>query len=201
MINHPYEEGCEFQFDLNDLPFDCYNVWNGPMRLQNFQAVAHWQGMLEEGRKVPICGGSDYHRDLPFLYPGAPATCVYARSNSVKEILEAIRLGHAYIIYAPEGPTLEMTAGDAILGDTVPWPKVKDIEITLEGLQSGDTVQLITGRESITLLEAPASGNYRTVYTMEEPGFARVAVLRFFLPGIPVLPALLSNPLYFDQGR
>lgn len=201
MINHPFEEGCEFQFDLSELPFDCLNIWNGPMRLQNFQAVALWQEMLEEGKKVPICGGSDFHRDMPFLYPGAPATCVYARSASPQDILEAIKQGHAYIIYAPDGPTLEMTAGEAIVGDTVSWPEVKAMEITLDGLQAGDTVQVITARESKTILEAPASGRYRTSYTMEVPGFARVAVLRFFLPGIPVLPALLSNPIYFEPRR
>lgn len=201
MINHPFEEGNEFQFDLEELPFDCLNVWNGPMRMQNFQAVALWQSMLEEGKKVPICGGSDYHRDMPFLYPGAPATCVYARSAGVEDILEALRRGHAYIIYAPDGPTLEMRAGKAILGDTVPWPVVKEMEIALEGLQAGDKVQVITARKSETILEAPAPGSYRATYTMEEPGFARLVVVRFFLPGIPELPALLSNPIYFEESR
>jgi hypothetical protein len=33
---------------------------------------------------------------------------------------------------------------------------------------------------------------------MPRPGFARVEVLRSFLPGVPMLPALISNPIYFD---
>ncbi|MGB4215225.1 MAG: hypothetical protein WBK64_10355, partial [Dethiobacteria bacterium] len=96
---------------------------------------------------------------------------------------------------------LEMRAGKAILGDTVPWPVVKEMEIALEGLQAGDKVQVITARKSETILEAPAPGSYRATYTMEEPGFARLVVVRFFLPGIPELPALLSNPIYFEESR
>jgi len=33
---------------------------------------------------------------------------------------------------------------------------------------------------------------------METPGFARVEILREFVPGLPMLPALISNPIYFD---
>jgi len=35
-------------------------------------------------------------------------------------------------------------------------------------------------------------------YTMDAAGFARVEILRGFLPGLPMLPALISNPIYFD---
>ncbi len=30
------------------------------------------------------------------------------------------------------------------------------------------------------------------------PGFLRVEIYRTFLPGVPPLPALISNPIYFD---
>jgi hypothetical protein len=33
---------------------------------------------------------------------------------------------------------------------------------------------------------------------MQAAGFARVEILRKFLPGLPLLPALISNPIYFD---
>ncbi len=39
----------------------------------------------------------------------------------------------------------------------------------------------------------------RGVYTMEAAGFARIEILRGFLPGLPLLPALISNPIYFDE--
>jgi hypothetical protein len=34
---------------------------------------------------------------------------------------------------------------------------------------------------------------------METPGFARMEIQRGFLPGLPLLPALISNPIYFDK--
>jgi hypothetical protein len=33
---------------------------------------------------------------------------------------------------------------------------------------------------------------------MQAAGFAYIEVLRSFLPGLPLLPALISNPIYFD---
>ncbi len=71
-INHPCDAVCPFLFDMNSLPFDCLEIWNGPMRGSNLQAIGLWQSMLLAGKKVPICGGSDYHRDSLLLFPGGP---------------------------------------------------------------------------------------------------------------------------------
>ncbi|TLN07781.1 hypothetical protein FDZ74_12480, partial [bacterium] len=77
-INHPLDENCGFRFDMARLPFDCLEVWNGPMREYNFKAIGLWQQMLSAGRKIPICGGSDYHRDTPFIFLGGPTMCLFA---------------------------------------------------------------------------------------------------------------------------
>jgi hypothetical protein len=197
-LNHPFEEGCGFQFDMHSLPFDCLEVWNGPMRESNLRAVGLWQNLLAAGEKIAISGGSDYHRDTPFIFLGGPTTCVFAQSAGVSDILSALRQGHAYITFAPGGPSLEMYAGDAILGDTVNWPEVADLRIAVGGLDQGDVVRLVTAQGSVDLIEAPAAGKFETTYHMQAPGFARIEVLRAFLPGIPRLPALLSNPIYFS---
>jgi hypothetical protein len=199
-INHPFEEICPFLFDIETLPFDCLEIWNGPMRVSNLQAVGLWQSMLMAGAKVPICGGSDYHRDQLFIFPAGPTTCVYAMSPSVADILSGLRQGHAYITFAPNGPALEMTAGDAILGDSVPFSRVKQIQIKASGLLAGDVLQVVTATGSTPILKAETDGDFRGVYTMESPGFARVEILRGFLPGLPILPALISNPIYFEAG-
>jgi hypothetical protein len=86
------------------------------------------------------------------------------------------------------------------LGDTVAWPEVKELRIALDGLEKGDVVRLVTSQGAINLLEAPASGCLETTHLIDAPGFARVEVLRAFLPGIPRLPALLSNPIYFEKN-
>jgi hypothetical protein len=197
-INHPCDAVCPFLFDMNSLPFDCLEIWNGPMRGSNLQAIGLWQSMLMVGKKVPICGGSDYHRDSLLLFPGGPTTCVYAMSSSTRDILSGLKLGHAYITYSVKGPKLEMTAGEAILGDSVEFSRVKQIEYKVSRLLAGDVVQVVTKQGSTPVLKAETDGEMRGGYVMEAAGFAFIEVLRSFLPGLPLLPALISNPIYFD---
>ncbi|HOU13246.1 MAG TPA: CehA/McbA family metallohydrolase [Anaerolineae bacterium] len=197
-IAHPFDESCPFLFDLDALPFDCIEVWNGPMRPANLHALGWWHRLLAAGKKIPVCGGSDYHRSQLFLFPGGPTTCVYALSAGASDILAALRAGHAYIVFAPDGPTLDMTAGEAMLGDSVPFARVKEMQVHVTGLHAGDMLQVVTAQGSTVLLKAEAPGDFYGSYTMEAPGFARVEILREFVPGVPMLPALISNPIYFE---
>jgi hypothetical protein len=200
VVNHPFEEICPFQFDLNLFPFDCLEIWNGPMRESNLRAVGLWHSLLLAGKKIPACGGSDYHRSQLFLFPGGPTTCVYAMSTSPGDILFGLRQGHAYITFSPNGPSLEMTAGEAILGDSVPFSGVREVRIKAGNLQAGDILQVVTPQGSTPLLQAEAAGDLEAVYTMQAVGFVRVEILRRFLPGLPMLPALIANPIYFEAG-
>lgn len=200
MINHPMDESCGFALDWRNLPFDIFEIWNGPMRESNLRAVGLWHSLLAAEHKIPACGGSDFHRDGLFIFPGGPTTCVYALSASPADILQALRAGHAYITYAPDGPWLELRAGEALMGDTVSWPTVQTLEINAGGLVQGDVLRVVTGAGSEVLVQAPSAGDFSARYTVSAPGFARVEVLRAFLPGLPLLPALISNPVYFDAG-
>jgi len=198
VINHPFEEICSFQFNLQQLPFDCIEVWNGPMRESNLKAVGMWQQMLGAGQKIPICGGSDYHRDTPFIFLGGPTMGLYAGSHGTSDLLAAMRKGNGFITFAPNGPTLALSAGEAIMGESVRWSDVHEFRIQADGLLAGDILRVVTGQRSEVLLQAPSDGSADLVYPMDAPGFARVEILRAFLPGLPMLPALLSNPIYFD---
>jgi hypothetical protein len=198
VINHPFDAGVPFRFDLNALPFDAIEIWNGPMREDNLRAVGFWHGLLAAGKKIPAVGGSDYHRDTPFIFLGGPTTCVYALSAGRGDILSALRQGHTYITFAPNAPVLCLTAGAAMLGDTVRWEETRQMRIELDGLEAGDVVRVVTAESEATLFQAPERGDFVLDYAMEKPGFARVEVLRTFIPGVPPLPALISNPIYFD---
>jgi hypothetical protein len=197
-INHPFEEIALFKFDFNSLPYDCMEIWNGPMRASNLKAIGLWQQLLVSGKKVPISAGSDYHRDTPFIFLGGPTMCVYSMSYGCSDILEAVRSGHGFITFAPNGPTLEMTAGSAIMGDSVCWSDKKEVEIIVDGLQAGDILRIISNKDSRDILEAKTDGKVTLHQAVTEPGFSRVEILRAFLPGLPMLPALVSNPIYFD---
>ena len=198
-VNHPFEGNSSFRFDMQSIPFDCLQVWNGPMRESNLRAVGLWQQMLMAGRRVPICGGSDYHRDTPFIFLGGPTMCVFTMSAGMSDILDALRKGHGYLTFAPNGPELEMTAGTRMMGDEVEWATCREVEIHARGLLAGDEVKVITNTGSETLYKAESDGFLQATYHMKAPGFARVEVERAFLPGLPMLPALLSNPIYFRE--
>jgi hypothetical protein len=197
-VNHPFESGCEFIFDLKSFHFDCLEVWNGPMRESNLRAIGLWQHLLTSGMKIPACGGSDYHRDTPFIFLGGPTLGVFAMSTSVTDILDAVKKGHSFITFAPNGPTLEMHAGEAMMGDSVRWTENLMLEIHAEGLEKGDVIRLISADNASPILDSPNKGDFSTSLLVEKPGFLRVEILRAFLPGLPLLPALISNPIYFS---
>ncbi len=198
MLNHPFEEACPFQFPLEELPFDCLEIWNGPMRESNLRAVGLWQGLLAQGKKIPAVGGSDYHRDTPFIFLGGPTTCVWAMSNSPADILEALKQGHSYLTFAPNGPELEFDEGETLPGDMLDLARARGLQVRAGGLLAGDVVRLVTAAGADVLLRASENGQFHGRYAPERSGFARVEVLRAFLPGLPLLPALISNPVYFE---
>jgi len=198
-LNHPFEESCPYLYDLDALPFDALEVWNGPMRESNLRSIALWQGLLASGKKVPICGGSDYHCDRLFQILGGPTICVFAPSASMADILTAVHKGHSFITFSPEGPTLHMGCGEAIMGDSLLYEEGRVLNLDLKGLQKDDVIKLITPDDNVDLFTAPLAGEFKVEAPVKAPGFMRVEVWRTFLPGIPPLLALVSNPIYFDQ--
>ncbi|MBN1247038.1 MAG: CehA/McbA family metallohydrolase, partial [Anaerolineae bacterium] len=199
VIAHPFEEPYAFKFDTARLPFDCLEVWNGPMRESNLRAVSYWLEMLAAGKKVAITGGSDYHRDGLFQILGGPCMGVYAASDSPQALLAAVREGHSFVTFAPNGPTLAVTCEGAILGDAVAWRSGLAMRLRAEGLKAGDSVKVVSGQGSRDIFRAPSDGALDLEIPVEAPGFAVVQIWRTFLPGIPPLPALLSNPIYFEE--
>lgn len=198
VINHPCDELCPFTFEMNTLPFDCLEVWNGPMRDSNLRAIGLWQQRLLNGQKLSAICGSDYHRDSLFQILGGPCLGVYAKSNGKSDILAAMLAGHSFITFQPNGPSLEMHSEDAIMGDSLPWSHTSQVEIRLEKLTRGDSVRLVTPMGSEELFIAPDNGQFSLEYPVRQTGFVRLEIWRTFLPGVQPLPALISNPIYFD---
>jgi hypothetical protein len=86
------------------------------------------------------------------------------------------------------------------MGDTVNWDENQRLEIEAQRLQQGDVVHLIHNQESFDLFHVPSDGDCSLTYPVSAPGFVRVEIYRTFLPGIPPLPALITNPIYFSEG-
>jgi hypothetical protein len=127
-----------------------------------------------------------------------PAVAALYTASATQRILSALKMGHAFITFSTFGPTLEITAGEALMGDSVKLSEVNQVQFTARGLFAGDVVQMVTSHGSTALVKAESNGDMRGVYTMPGPGFAHIEILRSFLPGLPLLPALIANPIYFD---
>ena len=165
VVNHPCDENCGFQFDLEGLPFDLLEIWNGPMREYNLHAIALWQSMLAKGYKIPAVGGSDYHRDNLFQILGGPSMGVYSLSNAPEDILAALKAGHSFITFAPRGPRLDMRVGEAEMGDTVPWSPGLEVSININKLQRGDVVRLVSQTKIEDIFQSPNDGDVTLSFT------------------------------------
>jgi hypothetical protein len=153
--------------------------------------------MLVKGYKIPAIGGSDYHRDNLFQILGGPSMGVYSLSNAPDDILAALKAGHSFITFAPRGPRLDMRVGETEMGDTLSWSPGLEVSIKVDKLQRGDVVRVVSQTKSEDFFQAPNDGDVALSVPVVEPGFIRVEVHRVFLPGVPPLPALISNPIFF----
>jgi len=220
VINHPFDPLYGFHFPMDHLHADMIEVWNGPMRESNLRAIGAWQHQLVAGQRIVACCGSDYHRDNLFQYLGGPCMGVYADSPSAVDLLAALVQGHSFMVYGPDGPEVLLSvsqimtdnnqtnqsmadsimACDAIIGDTVRSARPVDLLILADRLQKDDQIRLITAAGVVATWTAGEQGRLETTYRMHSDGFARLEIHRVFVPGLPALPALVSNPIYFADA-
>ena len=146
-INHPVLDlgslclGCAW--DLGTDGVDAVEIQNGAYSLTGTlfyrNAVAFWDALLDEGTHVAAIGGSDDHRagiDLDSLQSpiGSPTTMVYADELSVAAIVAGVRAGRTVVkLEGADDPMVELSAGEAMVGDTVDGP------VTLRAVVTGAT--------------------------------------------------------------
>ncbi len=198
VINHPFCPWCGWRWGMEKVPFDGVEVWNGGLEPENNQACLNWwDDRLKEGKRIPITGGSDFHKYEPGSMPASPCTCVYALSNSAEDILEGLKKGHSFLTISPEGPMMETCAEEALLGDEI--PKGTEIQFTFRNLKRGDILSLVSqeGREEIFC----ESDRLSIVRTAGEPGYLRAEIRRSLFNGCLQIPVLLSNPYYITGEK
>lgn len=86
------------------------------------------------------------------------------------------------------------------MGEVVSLANTREIQIHVSGLRKGDVLQIVTAQDNTPLLKSESDGRFDGIYKMNEAGFARIEILREFIPGVPLLPALISNPIYFETA-
>ena len=200
-INHPYEANFGFQYDLDLVDHDLIEVWNGPMRPTNLEAIARWDGMLKAGRRQVATCGSDYHEDTFFQRLASPCIYVLADSNSESDILKAVKAGRSYFTFSPTKLQLLLDVDGETYGSSIAWRVGMQASLKGLALEKGDVIRLVTRDNSQDIFITPEKGDFETSLPVAGPGYWRLEVWRTFFSFLPPMPALVTNPIWFDRTK
>ena len=120
-INHPFGEcgACSWEQAI-PTSLDGLEIWNGEKGPQD-RAIAVWDRLLREGRRVTAVGASDWHR-MPSPI-GAAAVRVFASQLTGPAILEGIRQHRVIVmrdaLTPPPAVRARCGAQDAGVGDSL----------------------------------------------------------------------------------
>lgn len=199
-VSHPFEDsckGCRWEWGFEDLPLDAIEVWNGPWRPANAQAVDWWQSALSAGRRLPAIGGSDRHAPHPLVQYGLPTNWVFSASRTGEAILDGVRRGRVCLTASPSGPLLDLRCGAAMQGDLVALDGASGLRITVSAAAKGDRLLLISERGVEQELTLSEDGMYAHEWGAGGRRFWRAELLRWSEQWRYELPAAISNPIYF----
>lgn len=197
ILNHPFCNYCPWEWGF-EVPFDGIEVWNGPMKESEMRAITWWHNMLVKGKKIPVVGGSDSHKNELFRFTGSPSTCIYPKSKGISDILEAIRNGNLFISYTVNGPMISMEAKDKIMGDTISENEFDTIKIEVENLRQGDVIKVINQDGEYKTVEVNKEKKKVILIDDKSSDFYRVEVWRLLL-GNELILVSLTNPIYISR--
>lgn len=140
---HPKPLGPNWEYEDVNNPH-CVEVWNGPWNGLNEISLAYWVRQIDAGRQVAAVGGSDYHRPGEQAggmerQIGTPTNWVPVEGDpSPQAILAAIRAGRACVSDTPDGPLLDLRAGDGLparAGDVLTRPPGGELPVRVRVLR------------------------------------------------------------------
>jgi hypothetical protein len=193
-INHPASEcaGCSWEHDV-PAGIDAIEVWNGRHGAQD-RAIALWERLLREGRRVTAVGASDWHRD-PDPIDNANVR-VFAPELEERAVLDAVRAGRVIVMRsaADRTPTftVRVAGKSATVGDSIPANAERAvIEVVAPALQGGRAVLIVNGTRlpAIPILDGSAR-----LERVLEPGYVRCEI--YAADGALVS---LTNPVFVTR--
>lgn len=197
VLNHPFCPNCGWKWGIEDTEYDLIEVWNGATpSLINRKCLDWWDGKLKEGKRIPVIGGSDFHRLGYGRMPASPCTCLYAWSRTEKDLMEAMAAGHGFLVYGPEGPMAYGEAGGKIFGDVI--SPEDEVHFRFWSLQKGDEISLISDKGQETFEIGEWVSEYRCSRKAEGLKYLRAEIRRKMIP-TGEMPALLTNPFYIKH--
>lgn len=193
-LNHPCCPYCGWKWGF-DVPFDALEIWNGPMKKSEYDAIESWNSRLIHGEMIPIVGGSDSHKTELFRMIGTPTTFLYCDSKGQSDIINAIKKGHAFISYSAEGPRIEFSVGAAVMGDCIDFIENQDGLVKVENLCFKDEIRLISDQGIEKIYDVKDERTKTFTFNIEKRKFYRIEVWREINSEIFML-VCLSNPIY-----
>lgn len=193
-VNHPKCPICPYLWEDEEC-FQVMEVWNGPMRKANVDAMKWWHGLLKKGRQIVAIGGSDYHRSHDPVKLGNPVTAVYSESKSVDDIMNAVRAGHCYVLGKREGVQLSLSCEGAMMGDTVFVQDKVSVQICAEHMP-GSAVLFLVGENGII-------GEWKAKEHRIEADVEVTKTSFVYLAAVSGRKNVLaiSNPIYMRKGN
>lgn len=198
-LNHPFNAQCPWEFGFEGFAWDLVEAWNGTADPGDARTIAWWHGLLARGVRMPVIGGSDFHRHEPLRALGTPATFVRAASRSAADIIAGLVAGRSFLSLTRAGPFLDLGVDGNGLGDAVVLSGAGEGTATVRAAAAGDRVRLLDGRGGVKEWDLPWDGEHVTRFRAD-PGavFYRLEVRRRIIPGVELLVAL-SNPVYVSR--
>lgn len=196
-LNHPYCQYCGWKWGF-DVPFHAVEIWNGPMKKSEYDAVEWWNSKLIDGERIPIVGGSDSHKNEFLRMIGTPTTFLYSCSRGQSDIIDAIKNGHSFISYKVDGPIIEFSVGKAIMGDCIGLKENKIGLVKVENVGSKDEIKLISDKGIEEIYEVNEESTKTFTFKVEKRKFYRIEVWREILPKMLTLVSI-SNPIYIRK--
>lgn len=200
IINHPFCPHVPWLWSMN-LEMDALEIINGGTHpFANERARRWWHQQLCNGLKLPIIGGSDFHRFSLFNSLGVPTTNLYVEDLSESSILNAIKLGHGFVTRTINGPLVDMEVESKyFIGDSAPNNSI--VNVTLNNLIKGQMIKLITDVEVQEILVEHKTAEKIIKWQQTNQKFLRIEILdgnyKDILVGEEGLLVLISNPIYF----
>ena len=193
-LNHPKDAQCPYLWEA-DRGFQMIEIWNGPMRPGNLRAVQWWHQLLLTGRKIPIVGGSDFHRDKGLVRFAHPTTFVYADSPAAEDICKALSRGHSFVTASPRG--VRLAVENTCFGNTFKPRRGKVWRFLGENGTPGTVLRLMTDRG--VQAEVPFRLDGTAILDVKEDEWRFAYLTAGVKAGEHFWLRAISNPVYFES--
>lgn len=184
-MNHPFDVFCPWLFPFDGFNYNCIEVWNGPMRLDNMKNLAYWEKMLLEGNYKVLVGGSDFHE----VYAGFvnlianPTIYVYSLSKSSTDILDAIKNGRVFVTNSTKSSQIYLSIDNKVIGQTVDYRDNLKAELKIIKLKKKHKLIVYNNNKIIHTYIAKNNKDYYVELDKLEKGYIR-AEIRYNKRGI-----------------